>query len=110
MKKPILFIYLYSDESNSVSSLIRIIEKEVGENFFESAGVVRLARNTYLLDATSAHAPLVLLCAEAQNRGRPYLLVPLDSDASLLVGQPEENIQNILENFGVPSTALARNR
>lgn len=102
MSRLILFIYLHEDESNPIEGLMRYIEKEDQRIRFECDAVVRLAQNTFVFDETTAHGLLVLLCSEAQKRGRAYLLVPVQSDVSLLAGTPPKEVQSILERFQVP--------
>lgn len=103
MPRLILFIYLHDDETQSIETLMTHIERQQQQNLFEHGGVIRLARNTFAFEETTAHGRLALLCAEAQKRGRPYLLVPVDPTSALLAGTPPKDIQDILARFGVPS-------
>jgi hypothetical protein len=98
----ILFIYLYDDDSNSVDKLIEYVQKSNDKIHFERAGVVQLVRNVLLFDKTKHHGLYSILCAEAQKRGRAYLLLPVQAVSSLLAGTPSKDIQDILEKSGVP--------
>jgi hypothetical protein len=103
MSRLLLFIYLHDDESNPIEGLMNYIESQDKRIHFVHDGVVRLAENTFLFEETTTHGLLTLLCAEAQKRGRAYLLVPVDGASSLLAGMPAKDIQDILAKFEVPS-------
>ena len=102
MPRLFLFIYLSPDEVNTAEGLIQYIEKNNEKICFSRAGVTRLAQNVFLFEETKGHGLLVILCAEAQKRDRPYLLVPVDPTASLLAGTPPKDIKDTLLGFGVP--------
>ena len=97
----LLFIYLYQDETNTAEKLMQYIEDQDRQIHFEHAGVTRLGQNVFLFEETTAHGLLAILCAEAQKRGRPYLIVPVDATSSLLAGTPTKDIQDTLEKFQV---------
>lgn len=94
-----LFIYL---DDQPVGALIEYIEKRDGRTRATFAEVVQIEKNVLLFDKTKHHALLALLCAEALRRGRPYLLLPVVAESSLLVGTPPKDIQEILVKYGVP--------
>ena len=103
MSRLLLFISLEDDDRKTVDSLIGFLEQTDAKIRFSRDGVTRLSQNVYLFEETTAHGLLVTLQAAACRRSDPYLLVPIESTLSLLVGTPPKDIQGILEKFGVPS-------
>lgn len=99
----LLFIYLNPDEANTAEKMMSYIEDKDKKIHFSHDGVTRLGQNVFLFEETKAHGLLAILLAEAQKRGRPYLLIPVDAASSLLAGTPAKDIADTLKRIGVPS-------
>jgi hypothetical protein len=103
MKKLTLLLYLRNDQSNTLRSRISWLNKQDRLPSLEGrADAVLISDNAIFVDQTTAHGIFAQLCADLASAGHPYLLLPLDPESSVAVGEFPDTTKAILEYYNFP--------
>ena len=99
----LLLVDLRDDETNTIRSVLSHHYAKTAQSPLAHVGVCMLSDRVFAFDRTIAHSALVRVCAVLAEKGWPYLLAHIQSDASVLAGKPAEEVAALLKSVGVPS-------
>lgn len=97
-----LLVDLRNDSANTVVSFCSHHFSHKPATPLMHDGVALISDSALLFDRTKAHKALVQVCAILEEKKWPYLLVHIESTASLLAGKPSEEVLTLLASAGVP--------
>ena len=105
-----LLIYLdHAPDGPTLRTRLENLEVNMKVILQKRDGVILLSENVALLDETKAHDAFVQLCTDLISTKKPYLVVRLESVASVAVGTLSKEVQAGLEKYGIPiCTALTK--
>lgn len=88
MKQLTLLISVGKDSANTLASRISWMSQQRELPSLEGRDdVVLLSRDAILVDQTTAHGIYSQLCGGLSSVNHPYLVLPLDADSSVAVGE-----------------------